>query len=76
MPLNHPIFYRTIKVLSLDSLEAGYEHPILENLDALRDAPLQESEERIFPIIDRCRYQNPSVRRNEEELDIPLAQDS
>ena len=71
MSLRHPLFHRTIKALFLDSLEAGYEHPTLENLDAFRQELLQELEDGILPIIDRCCYQNPSVKRNEEESDIP-----
>ncbi len=71
MSLRHPLFHRTIKALFLDSLEAGYEHPTLENLDAFREELLQELEDGIFPIIDRCCFQNPSIRRNEEESDIP-----
>ena len=71
MSLRHPLFHRTIKALFLDSLEAGYEHPTLENLDAFREELLQELEDGILPIIDRCCFQNPSIRRNEEESDIP-----
>ena len=71
MSLRHPLFHRTIKALFLDSLEAGYEHPTLENLDAFRDELLHDLEEGILPIIDRCCYQNPSIKRNEEESDIP-----
>ncbi len=71
MSLRHPLFHRTIKALFLDSSEAGYEYPTLENLDAFRDELLQELEDGILPIIDRCCYQNPSVERNEEESDIP-----
>ena len=51
--------------------EAGYEHPTLENLNAFRDELLQELEDGMLPIIERCCYQNPSITRNEEESDIP-----
>ena len=71
MSLRHPLFHRTIKAIFLDSLEVGYEHPTLENLDGFREELLQELEDGIFPIIDRCCYQNPLVKRNEEESDIP-----
>ena len=71
MSLRHPLFHRTIKALFLDSLEAGYEHPTVENLDRFRDELLQELEDGILPIIDCFCYQNPSVTRNEEESDIP-----
>ena len=71
MSLRHPIFHRTILALFWDSQEAGYEHPTLENLEAFREELLQELEDGILPIIDRCCYQNPSVKRNEEESEIP-----
>ena len=71
MSLRHPLFHRTIKALFIDAQEAGYEHPTLENMDAFRDELIQELEEGILPIVERCCYQNPSVIRNEEESQIP-----
>ena len=71
MSLRHPLFHRTILALFLDSKEAGYEHPTLENIDAFRDELIQELEEGILPIIERSCYQNPSVSRNAEESQVP-----
>ena len=71
MSLRHPIFHRTILALFWDSQEAGYEHPTLENLDTLREELMQELEEGILSIIERRCYQNPSVKRNEEESQSP-----
>ncbi len=71
MSLRHPIFHRTIMALFLDAQEAGYEHPTLENIDAFRDELIQELEDGLLPIIDRCCYQNPSATRNEKESQIP-----
>ncbi len=71
MSLRHYLFHRTIHALFLDSLEAGYEHPTLENINAFRDELIQELEEGILPIIEKCCFKNPSVKRNEEESQIP-----
>ena len=71
MKLLHPLFHRTIMALFLDTKEGGYEHPTIENIDAFRDELIQELEEGILPIIERCCYQNPSVTRNEEESRRP-----
>ena len=71
MSLRHPLFHRTIKALFIDVQEAGYEHPTLENINAFRNELLKELEEGILPIIHRCCYQNPSIKRNEEESNIP-----
>ena len=68
--LNHPLFHRTIKALLIDAQEAGYEPPTLENRDAFKADLLHELEECIYPIIDRCCYQNPSVKRNERESNL------
>ncbi len=72
MPLQHPLFHRTIQALFIDVQEAGYEYPTLENINAFRDELLQELEEGILPIIERCCYQNPSLKRNVEDSNIPL----
>ena len=71
MSLRHPIFHRTILALFWDSQEACYEHPTLENLEAFREELIKELEEGILPIIENRCYQNPSVKRNEEESEIP-----
>ena len=71
MSLRHPFFHRTIMALLWDTQEAGYEHPTMENMDAFRDELIQELEEGILPIIERCCYQNPSVTRNEKQSQIP-----
>ena len=71
MSLRHPLFHRTIKALFLDVQEAGYEHPTLENINAFKNELLQELEEGILPIINIHCYQNPSIKRNEEESEIP-----
>ena len=71
MSLRHPFFHRTIMALFWDTQEAGYEHPTMENMDAFRDELIQELEEGILPIIERCCYQNPSVTRNETQSQIP-----
>ena len=69
--LHHPLFHRTIKALLIDVQESGYELPTLENREAFKNELLQELEEGISPIIERCCYQNPSVKRNEEESNLP-----
>ena len=69
--LCHPLFHRTIKALLMDVQESGYEPPTLENREAFMNELLQELEEGIAPIIQRCCYQNPSVKRNEEESNLP-----
>ena len=71
MPLRHPLFHRTILALLLDVQEAGYEPPTSENIHAFKAELLEELEEGISPIIDRCCYQNPSIKRNEEESNLP-----
>tara|TARA_Y100001968_G_scaffold255596_1_gene241761 strand:- start:994 stop:1215 length:222 start_codon:yes stop_codon:yes gene_type:complete len=71
MSLRHPFFHRTILALLLDVKESGYELPTIENREAFKNELLQELEEGIFPIIERCCYQNPSVKRNEEESNLP-----
>ena len=73
MSLRHPLFHRTILALLLDTQEAGYEPPTLENKnrEAFKAELLQELEEGITTIIERCCYQNPSVKRNEEESNPP-----
>ncbi len=71
MSLRHTLFHRTIKALLIDVQEAGYEHPTLENINAFTNELVQELEEGILPIIDRYCYQNPSIKRNVEESDIP-----
>ena len=69
--LRHPLFHRTIQALLIDVQESGYEPPTLENREAFQNELLQELEEGISPIIDRCCYQNPSVKRNEEISNLP-----
>ncbi len=69
--LHHSLFHRTIKALLIDIQESGYEPPTLENREVFKKELLQELEESISPIIERCCYQNPSVKRNEEESNIP-----
>ena len=69
--LQHPLFHRTIKALLIDVQESGYEPPTLENREVFKKELLQELEEGISPIIERCCYQDPSVKRNEEESNIP-----
>ncbi len=64
-------FYRAILALLLDLQEAGYEPPTLENREAFKAELLQELEEGITPIIERCCYQNPSMERNEEKSNLP-----
>ena len=71
MSLRHPIFHRTIKALFIDMQESGYEHPTLENMGVFRDELIEELEEGILPIIERCCYQNPSVIRTAEESQTP-----
>ena len=71
MSLRHPLFHRTIKALFIDAQEAGYEHPTLENINAFRNELFQELEEGVLPIINRYCYQNPSIKRNDRESDIP-----
>ncbi len=71
MSLRHPLFHRTILALLLDIQESGYEPPTLENREVFKNELLQELEEGINPIIERRCYQNPSVKRNEEESNIP-----
>ena len=68
--LHHPLFHRTIKALLIDIQESGYEPPTLENREVFKKELLQELEEGISPIIERCCYQNPSVKRNEDESNI------
>ena len=70
MSLRHPLFHRTILALLLDVQEAGYEPPTIENRKAFQVELLQELEQGISPIIERCCYQNPSVQRNEEESNL------
>ena len=69
--LYHSLFHRIIKALLIDVQESGYEPPTLENREAFKNELLQELEECISPIIERCCYQNPSVKRNEEESNLP-----
>ncbi|WP_320667387.1 carbonic anhydrase [Prochlorococcus sp. MIT 1307] len=71
MSLRHPLFHRTILAIFWDTQEAGYEHPTNENIINFRDELLQELEEGILPIIERCCYRNTSIRRNEKESQIP-----
>ena len=71
MSLRHPLFHRTILALLLDLQEAGYEPPTLENRDTFKEQLIEELEEGIFPIIDRCCYQNPSIKRNEDDSNLP-----
>ena len=68
--LRHPLFHRTILALLLDIQEAGFEPPTFENREAFKAELLQELEEGITPIIERCCYQNPSMKRNEENSNI------
>ena len=67
MSLRHPLFHRTILALLLDIQESGYEPPTLVNREVFKAELLQELEEGIAPIIDRCCYRNPSVKRSEEK---------
>ena len=69
--LHHPLFHRTIKALLIDVQESGYEPPSLENREAFKNELLQELEEGISPIIERCCFQNPSIKRNVQESNIP-----
>ena len=69
--LHHPLFHRTIKSLLIDLQEAGYQPPTLENRDAFKADLLQELDEGIYPIIERCCYKNPSIKRNEDESNLP-----
>ena len=71
MSLRHSLFHRTILALLLDIQESGYEPPTLENREAFKNELLQELEEGILPIIERCCYQNSSMKRNEEESNLP-----
>ena len=71
MSLRHPLFHGTILDLLLDVQESGYEPPTLENREAFKIELLKELEEGISPIIERCCYQNFSVKRNEEESNLP-----
>ncbi len=68
MSLRYPLFHRTILALLLNSLEAVYEHPTLENLAVFKEKLIQELEEGIWPIIEKRCYRNPSVTRNDEIL--------
>ena len=69
--LRHSLFHRTIKALLIDVQESGYEPPTLENREVFKNELLQELEEGISPIIERCCYQNPYVKRNDEESNLP-----
>ena len=69
--LHHPLFHRTIKALLIDIQESGYEPPTLENREGFKNELLKELEEGISPIIEQCCYQNPLVKRNEDESNIP-----
>ena len=69
--LLHPLFHRTIKALLIDLQESGYEPPTLENREAFQNELLEELEEGLSPIIERCCYQNPSIKRNEEVSNLP-----
>ena len=69
--LHHSIFHRTIKALLIDIQESGYEPLTLENREVFKNELLQELEAGIYSIIEGCCYQNPSVKRNEEESNIP-----
>ena len=71
MSLRHPLFHRTILALLLDTQEAGYEAPTLENREAFKAELLQELLEGMTPLIERCCYQNRSVKRNEEKSNLP-----
>ena len=71
MSLHHPLFHRTIKAILIDLQEAGYEPPTLENRESFKSELLQELEEVIMPIIERCCYQNPINKRNEVESNFP-----
>ncbi len=71
MQLRHPLFDRTIQVLFWDSNEAGFVHPILENIDSFREELLREHEEGIKPIIEERCYRAPTVERSLEEPQIP-----
>ncbi len=71
MPLRHPLFHRTILALLVDVQESGYEPPTLENREAFKKELLQELEEGISPIIERCCFQNSLVIRNEKESNVP-----
>ena len=71
MSLRHPLFHRTILALLLDVQESGYEPPTLENREVFKAELLQELEEGIAPIIDRCCFQNQSGKRNEDESNLP-----
>ena len=69
--LHHPLFHRTIQALLIDVQESGYEPPTFENREVFKNELLQELEEGISPIIERSCYQNSSIKRNEEESNIP-----
>ena len=69
--LHDPLFHRTIKALLIDIQESVYEPPTLANREVFKKELLQALKEGIPPIIERCCYQNPSVKRNEEESNIP-----
>ena len=71
MSLRHLLFHRTILALLIDAQEAGYEPPTLENREVFKAELLQELEEGITPIIERCCYHNSSMKRNEEESNLP-----
>ena len=71
MSLRHPLFHRTVLALLLDIQESGYEPPTLENRKAFQDELIQELEEGILPIIEKSCYQNPSVKRNDQESNLP-----
>ncbi len=70
MSLRHPLFHRTILALLLDAQEAGYELPTLENRKAFKDELIQELEEGLLLIIEKRCYQNPSVKRNDQESNL------
>ena len=71
MSLRHPLFHRTILALLLDIQESGYEPPTLENRKAFQDELIQELEEGILPLIENSCYQNLSLKRNDQESNLP-----
>ena len=70
MQLRHPLFDRTIQVLFWDSKEAGFVHPILENIDSFTEELLREHEEGVKPIMEERCYRYPTAERSEEESQI------
>ena len=74
MSLRNQLFHRTILALLLDIQEAGYKTPTIENREAFKAELLNELEEGITPIIERCCYKNPSFKRNEEKSNPPKFQ--